>query len=59
MVNQRLQQGQAIAQSYEIRKTSENTWLVPSQSGNGVYEVTSLERLMLVPVKTLNIILTW
>jgi hypothetical protein len=42
MVNQCLQQGQAIAQSYEIRKTSENTWLVPSQSGNGIYEVTKL-----------------
>jgi hypothetical protein len=42
MINQRLQQGQAIAQSCKIKQASQNTWLVPSQSGNGVYEVTKL-----------------
>jgi transposase-like protein len=38
----RKQKGQALAQSFEIKQASQNTWLVPSQSGNGVYEVTKL-----------------
>jgi hypothetical protein len=38
--NSRQERGLVIAQNYEISKLSENVWLVPSQSGNGSYEVT-------------------
>ncbi len=36
----RMQRGYEIAQNCEIKQINENTWLVPSQSGNGSYEVT-------------------
>lgn len=38
----RTQRGQQIAQHGEIKQVSETTWLIPSQSGNGFYEVTKL-----------------
>jgi transposase-like protein len=37
-----MQRGQQIAQHGEIKQLSENIWQVPSQSGNGFYEVTKL-----------------
>src|ERR671921_2728648 len=36
----RQQRGIVIAQNCEITKVSDNIWLIPSQSGNGSYEVT-------------------
>ncbi len=38
--NPRELRGLAIAQNCEIKRINDNTWLVPSQSGNGSYEVT-------------------
>lgn len=40
--NNRLQKGQQIAEHGEIKQLRENAWLVPSQSGNGFYEVSKL-----------------
>jgi transposase-like protein len=37
-----MQRGQQIAQQAEIKQLSENVWQVPSQSGNGFYEVSRL-----------------
>lgn len=38
----RMQRGQQIATHMEIKQISENVWSVPSQSGNGAYEVSKL-----------------
>lgn len=38
--NSRQQRGQGIAESCEIKQVSKNTWLIPSQSGNGSYACT-------------------
>jgi hypothetical protein len=38
----RAQRGQQIAQHGAIKQLSENIWQVPSQSGNGFYEVTKM-----------------
>src|SRR5437867_2707990 len=41
-MNTRMQRGQQIAEHAEIKQLSENVWRIPSQSGNGFYEVTRL-----------------
>src|SRR6266849_6372108 len=40
--NGRIEEGQQIAEHAEIKQISDNVWLIPSQSGNGSYEVTKL-----------------
>lgn len=41
-----MMKGQQIALHAEIKQLSENVWLVPSQTGNGNYEVTKLGESM-------------
>lgn len=40
-INERMQRGQQIAESMEIKQASETLWIIPSQSGNGLYEVST------------------
>jgi hypothetical protein len=61
MARTKQERGKALAQSCEIKQVSENSWIVPSQSGNGSYKVTKLgdnTYAMLALVKTLNIVMT-
>jgi hypothetical protein len=41
--NNRDKRGHELAQSSEIIQIRENVWSVPSQSGNGAYEVTKVD----------------
>jgi transposase-like protein len=38
----RMRRGYKISQSSNIKQISEDTWIIPSQTGNGLYEVTKL-----------------
>jgi len=40
-MNARMQRGQQIAESVEIKQVHSTLWIVPSQSGNGEYEVST------------------
>jgi hypothetical protein len=49
--NARQQRGYQLAENYEIQLIRENIWLVPSQSGNGAYEVTKSDGVFVCTCK--------